>query len=199
MTPVTGAQGHVEGVVGCLSSCTTHASSLRTRQQQAKDMNPNSKPGFRKFYKDAGRRIQGLFKPPSPQPSSSANPPSHTPSTQSLPIATHVAPPLDPSPATSEDATNTTYTPSIYPPPTTDITFLSRVNIPSSANPPPPTTSAFQAAKEIGSVTWAGLETALRVLKESSDVFPPLKSAVSGLLVCLDVFQVNLAFNHLMA
>jgi len=40
-------------------------------------------------------------------------------------------------------------------------------------------------------VVWNGLQTALGVLKESSDVFPPLKSAVNGLVACLNVVQVS--------
>jgi hypothetical protein len=205
-----------------LSSCTTHASSLRTRQRQAKDMNPDSKPGFRRSYKDAGRRIKGFFNPMSPQSSSSANPQS----TQSVPMAPQVTPPLDPSPinlpsvsassvrtlpivgtqiappidlspplpvvtAISEDGTNASYAPSIQLLPVINVKSHSRVNIPLSLNPPPSTASVFRTAKEVGSVAWAGLGTALRVMKESSEVFPPLKSAVSGLLACLDVFQVK--------
>jgi len=40
-------------------------------------------------------------------------------------------------------------------------------------------------------VVWNGLQTALGVLKESSDAFPPLKSAVGGLVACLNVIQVR--------
>ena len=40
-------------------------------------------------------------------------------------------------------------------------------------------------------VAWRGLETALRVLEKSADAFPPLKSAVGGLVACLDVVQVS--------
>ena len=42
-----------------------------------------------------------------------------------------------------------------------------------------------------GSVAWKGLETALRLLERSADAFPPLKSAIGGLVACLDVAQVN--------
>ena len=42
-----------------------------------------------------------------------------------------------------------------------------------------------------GSVAWKGLETALRVLEGSAGAFPPLKSAVGGLVACLDLGQVN--------
>jgi hypothetical protein len=45
-------------------------------------------------------------------------------------------------------------------------------------------------AERRGYVAWAGLETALRLLKKSSDVFPPLGSAIDGLLKCLDIFEV---------
>ena len=43
-------------------------------------------------------------------------------------------------------------------------------------------------------VVWNGLQTALGVLKESSDVFPPLKSAVGGLVACLNVVQVKYCY-----
>ena len=41
------------------------------------------------------------------------------------------------------------------------------------------------------SVACYGLETALRLLEKSADAFPPLKSAVGGLLACLDLFEVG--------
>ena len=44
------------------------------------------------------------------------------------------------------------------------------------------------------SVAWKGLETALRLLEKSADAFPPLKSAVGGLLACLDLFEVGYCF-----
>ncbi|KIM51846.1 hypothetical protein SCLCIDRAFT_12017 [Scleroderma citrinum Foug A] len=46
--------------------------------------------------------------------------------------------------------------------------------------------SAFVKA---GSVAWKGLETALRLLERSADAFPPLKSAIGGLVACLDLTQ----------
>jgi hypothetical protein len=45
--------------------------------------------------------------------------------------------------------------------------------------------------RSVADVIWAGLNTALCGLKESSDAFPPLKSAVDGLLACIDIFQVS--------
>jgi hypothetical protein len=151
---------------------------------------------FRKSCKDVGRCIKGVFKPrPLPQ-SSGAN----LTSTQTLHITTQVAPPsIDPSPhtvplptvsAAPQDDSNTSHMPSEQPVPVTNITSHSRANVPPSSKPLPSPTSTFETAKDIGSVAWAGLGTALRVLKESSDAFPPLKSAVSGFLACLDVLQV---------
>ncbi len=40
-------------------------------------------------------------------------------------------------------------------------------------------------------VAWSGLETALRLLDKSADAFPPLKSAVGGLLACIDLAGVS--------
>ena len=53
-------------------------------------------------------------------------------------------------------------------------------------------TSLRPALVKAGSVAWKGLETALRLLEKSADAFPPLKSAVGGLVACLDLTQVNL-------
>jgi len=55
----------------------------------------------------------------------------------------------------------------------------------------PPGTSLPEKYKEGLNVAWHGLETALRVLGKSADAFPPLKSAVGGLVACLDVVQVS--------
>jgi len=43
-------------------------------------------------------------------------------------------------------------------------------------------------------VTWSALETALRLLEKSADAFPPLKSAVGGLVACLDLAQVGYGY-----
>jgi hypothetical protein len=148
--------------------------------------------GPSKVYRDARRRVKDMFKPPSS--SSSANLPSHAPSTQPLPIAARSSPPPNPPhaplPKTSGIFQRDADT-SIQHLPIADIASPSRTNLPPSSNASPPTTSIFQAAKVFGSVTWAGLGKALGVLKESLVVFPPLKSAVSGLLECRDILQVN--------
>jgi len=51
-------------------------------------------------------------------------------------------------------------------------------------------------------VAWEGVKTALVLLKESSDWFPPLKSATGGLLALVDATEVSetifpLSSNHL--
>jgi hypothetical protein len=55
--------------------------------------------------------------------------------------------------------------------------------------------SQQSALVKAGSVAWKGLETALRLLERSADAFPPLKSAVGGLVACLDLSQVNYCFS----
>jgi hypothetical protein len=159
-------------------------------------MNPDSNWSFRKSYKDARRRVKDVLRPPSPQPSSSgANLPPPTLSTQTLPIATQTTPPLDASlhaPVPTISSTSQQGVVSSIPPLlVTNISSSLRTNLPLSSNKPPPVTSIIQTAKDVGSVAWVGLGTALGVLKESSDVFPPLNSAVSGLLECLDILQVS--------
>src|ERR1700733_9495928 len=41
---------------------------------------------------------------------------------------------------------------------------------------------------------WKGLKIALRLLEQSSKAFPPLGMAVSGLIVAIDVIEVNVPF-----
>jgi len=45
--------------------------------------------------------------------------------------------------------------------------------------------------KKAWGVTWSGLQTALRLLEKSANAFPPLQSAVGGLVACLDLAQVG--------
>jgi len=56
--------------------------------------------------------------------------------------------------------------------------------------------------KEVASIAWEGVKTALVLLKESSDWFPPLKSATGGFLALVDATEVSgtnliLSSNHL--
>jgi hypothetical protein len=87
-------------------------------------MDPNSKWGFRKSYRDARRRVKDVLRPP-------------------------------------------------------------------SAGPSPLAASTSGTRREVGNVAWVGLGIALEVLKETTDVFPPLKSAIGGFIACLDVLQVG--------
>lgn len=56
---------------------------------------------------------------------------------------------------------------------------------------PSPQSTTLSKLKDASNVTWSGLEMALYVLEKSADAFPPLKSAVGGLIACLDIVQVG--------
>ncbi|KAG8740896.1 hypothetical protein FRC10_003784 [Ceratobasidium sp. 414] len=60
--------------------------------------------------------------------------------------------------------------------------------IPQSAKP---TAAPGRGVKRAARVAWSKLENALRTLQQSSDVFPPIKPAVNGLLACIDVFEAS--------
>lgn len=62
----------------------------------------------------------------------------------------------------------------------------------SAANPQSSTLAKF---KDASNVAWSGLEAALRVLEKSADLFSPFKSAVGGLISCLDIVQVTSDFD----
>ena len=54
--------------------------------------------------------------------------------------------------------------------------------------------SYSDALVKAGGVAWKGLETALRLLERSADTFPPPKSAVGGLVACLNFKSGKLLF-----
>lgn len=58
----------------------------------------------------------------------------------------------------------------------------------SVASPQP---TLLARSKDANSVAWNGLEMALRVLEKSANAFPSLKSAVGGLIACLDIVRVS--------
>ena len=64
----------------------------------------------------------------------------------------------------------------------------------SQQSPSCPELNASDKLKKAWGVTWSGLETALRLLEKSADAFPPLKSAVGGLVACLDLAQVGYVY-----
>ncbi|KAG9084970.1 hypothetical protein FS749_004780, partial [Ceratobasidium sp. UAMH 11750] len=47
----------------------------------------------------------------------------------------------------------------------------------------------LQAAKRAARVAWSMLENALQTLQHSSDMFPPIKPVVDGLLACIDILE----------
>jgi hypothetical protein len=128
-------------------------------------------------------RLQAPFSPssraPSPQPGSTsdliggANPP------PAFPIS---------------------YQPTTQPPPPQGLATSGQSTTPSmpSAGPAPTTASPASSApiavnklSEAWTVARNGLETTLRLLEKSVDACPPLKSAVGGLVGCLDIIQVR--------
>jgi hypothetical protein len=54
-----------------------------------------------------------------------------------------------------------------------------------------PETDISEKIKKAWGVTQSALLTALRLLERSADAFPPLKSAVGGLIACVDLAQVS--------
>ncbi|KAF9556966.1 WD40 repeat-like protein [Agrocybe pediades] len=134
------------------------------------------------FAKLACHRDPDLSPNPSPPPSTNPNrPPS--PNASRLPFPNPTPPsanPTPPSPIHSRPASpNHSRPPSPKP---------SRPTSPNSAKPP----TAHQAPqqhdlKDSAKTAWNAMETVLRLLKESADAFPPLKSAVGGLVACLDL------------
>jgi len=62
---------------------------------------------------------------------------------------------------------------------------------PSSQRISHPDTRTSHKIEKAWDVTRSGLMTALRLLEKSAGAFPPLKSAVGGLVACLDLAQVS--------
>jgi hypothetical protein len=58
---------------------------------------------------------------------------------------------------------------------------------------PPATIAQPQSKGGTTSTIWEGSKTTLRLVKESADAFPPLKSTVGGLLGLIDLFEVSLS------
>lgn len=55
----------------------------------------------------------------------------------------------------------------------------------------PKVSSLARATKRAGTDAWSGFKTALQLLNQSSDVFPPLKSAITGFQGAVDVFEAS--------
>lgn len=151
---------------------------------------PPSPKGFRGFLKDATRSVKTIFKPRPPETGS------RTPSQRSLatpppqiifPQGQDPAPPSQP----QQIATSSRLAPSISRLPST--TSLSAPNVVQSASTG---SKVSQAAKKVGADAWLGLKVGLELLEKSSDVFPPLKSAVAGFLGVVDIFEVRYLSAH---
>ncbi|ETW79265.1 hypothetical protein HETIRDRAFT_420422 [Heterobasidion irregulare TC 32-1] len=79
----------------------------------------------------------------------------------------------------------------LAPPPQTTVPELTAnfyTQIASSFQPPENTPSKTQWSRKFG---WIALTQTLALVKEVSDPFPPLKAAVSGLLVAMDRIDVS--------
>jgi len=57
-----------------------------------------------------------------------------------------------------------------------------------TANQPYPSTSRGRTALAL---SWEAVKTTLVLIKESSDAFPPLKSAMGGLVALIDMIEVR--------
>jgi len=87
----------------------------------------------------------------------------------------------------------------IQPPPSQGLSTTGQPSEPMPRAGPAPSTASIARSAPIAvnklSATWTvarnGLETTLRLLERSADAFPPLKSAVGGLVGCLDIIQVR--------
>ncbi|KAG9079646.1 hypothetical protein FRC06_007603, partial [Ceratobasidium sp. 370] len=115
--------------------------------------------GFRSSVRVLGRNMRDIFQ--SPSPSRSPQPQLSDRADRPLVLSTNPQP-----------------TDSAQP---SQVALLLR-----PSNPPP---SPRQVARNIGQVAWDGLKLALSALEQSSDTCPPLKSATSGLLACLDILK----------
>jgi hypothetical protein len=123
-------------------------------------------------------------------------------------------PPSAPSRSTP-DLTQGNDSPSPRPPPSPDLLAIvpaqaqirgpaGEWKVPSTSNFGPALSTATTASlaipaasatankpNEAWSVARSGLEATLRVLERSADAFPPLKSAIGGLVACLDIIQAS--------
>lgn len=157
-------------------------------------MPPGSSPseGFRESLKRRARRVKGLLRPetqspisrtPSPQPPTQHQ--SSSGATPSQPTPTHQPPP-QPSVQIQQ--------PALLPQPLPSAggsTLTANLLVASSVQPANTESTLTLAAKKAGADAWTGLKATLRLVEKSSDVFPPLKSAVAGFLGVVDIFEVS--------
>ena len=120
---------------------------------------------------------RGSSRAPSPQPWNGADPSDAAPPPYPIPNQSTIQPP----PPQGLAKTGQSIMPSMP----------SAGPAPTAASPASPTPIVANKLSEAWAVARNGLETTLRLLERSADAFPPLKSAVGGLVGCLDIIQVR--------
>ncbi|KAG9091115.1 hypothetical protein FS749_016787 [Ceratobasidium sp. UAMH 11750] len=62
----------------------------------------------------------------------------------------------------------------------------------SATRPAQSSTAPLRGVKRAARAAWSTLENALRTLEQSSDMFPPVKPAINGLLAGIDFLEASL-------
>ena len=152
----------------------------------------SSPGGVREFFKRVGHGVKKVFKPG--DKASTAHTSSPTPRTSSGGSALRLTPSQEPDPGL------------LLPPSAPSQRAAVAAQSAPSASQPASTTSLLPAdateaaiaessltlaAKKAGKDAWSGLKVALELLKESSDAFPPVKSAVAGFLGVVSIFEAS--------
>lgn len=143
---------------------------------------------FRPFLGRVGQSIKDVFKSSdqasaSRAPSRTSSPPPRATVQDPLPQLTLQSPP---SPAQSQSPIHPAQPAlgSNQPAPTTSLLAVNN-------DQPARASNLSLAAQKLGKDAWAGLKLSLQLLEKSSDVFPPVKSAVAGFLGVVDIFEVR--------
>lgn len=147
--------------------------------------NPPPPKGFRGFLKDTTHRVKKALGPRG-SPTGSRTPSRPSLATAPPQITIHQEQDPDPSAQPQKAAASSQRVPSIrQPTPTPSLSATTGVQLASTGS------KISQAARQVGAHAWSGLKVALQLLETSSDVFPPLKSAVAGFLGVVDIFEVR--------
>ena len=159
-------------------------------------MQPGSPPsqGFRGFLKRCNRRAKKVFRPepqvsapraPSPQPEPEPQPPTGA----SLPLPTPTQGP-SPRPLAQSQQSPTSPRPA---PSAGEFSSAANLAVDDGAQL---TNVQSTTAKKVGADAWSGLRAALKLVENSSDVLPPLKSAIAGFLEVVGIFEVSDSLTH---
>lgn len=139
--------------------------------------------GFRESLKRRARGVKGWFGPEDQAPNPRTSPAQSQPQPPSEVLSQHTLTLQSPLPPSAQ-----TQRPTILPQPVPNAGGSSSAANPIAADAESRLT---QAAKKAGADAWTGLRATLRLVEKSSDVFPPLKSAVAGFLGVVDIFEVS--------